>query len=205
MVHGNMNRNRHPVSMEYAISARRSFLRGWMALGLGLLLCLSLLGSLRASQAEGLPINVCLDPFCGPAQQGIWNRFQDGTGLDLLLVPSVYSGTCYHNSPAYDPDVPQFVGVLIDELKGHVVFDGRFSFYQRQHPYVHLNLKAARERFAEVRELALFDSFAYAEAVDSLKPFRYWLRQEVDTSGLLLVGYFGFSHTMLCALERNPR
>jgi hypothetical protein len=176
-----------------------------MALGFGLLLCLFLLGSLREGHAEGLPTNVCLDPFCGPDQQVIWNRFQDGTGLDLLLVPSVYSGTCYHNSPAYDPNAPQFVGVLIDELKGQVVFDGRFSFYQRQHPYAHLNVNAARERFAEVRELALFDSFAYAEAVDSFKPFRYWLRQDTDNGDLLLVGYFGYSHTMLCALERNPR
>ncbi len=147
---------------------------------------------------------MCLDPFCGPAQQGIWHRFQDGTGLDLLLVPSVYSGVCYHNSPAYDPDASHFGGVLIDELKGRVVFDARFSFYQRQHPYAHLNVEAARKRFAEVRELALFDSFAYAEADDSLKPFRYWLRQDEDTGGLLLIGYFGYSHTMLCALDRNP-
>ena len=200
-----MSRSRHPVSPENAISARNAFLHGWMALGFGLLLFFFLLVSLRASHAEGLPTNVCLDPFCGPAQLGIWNRFQDGTGLDLLLVPSVYSGTCYHNSPAYDPDVPQFCGVLIDELKGRVVFDGRFSFYQRQHPYANLNVNAARESFAEVREIALFDSFAYAEASDSLKPFRYWLRQDADTGGLLLVGYFGYSHTMLCALERNPR
>ena len=204
MVHANMSRNRHAVSLERTSSARSDFWHGWMALGLGLFLCMTLWAPLSAGQAEGLPTNVCLDPFCGPAQQGIWKRFQDGTGLDLLLVPSVYSGTCYHNSPAYDPDAPQFCGVLIDELKGHVVFDGRFSFYQRQHPYAHLNLKAARERFAEVRELALFDSFAYAEAVDSLRPFRYWLRQDAVTGGLLLVGYFGFSHTMLCALERNP-
>jgi len=203
--YGDMSRIRGPVSLRYTSSACRFFLRGWMALGFGLLLCLFLWVSLRASHAEGLPTNVCLDPFCGPAQQGIWDRFQDGIGLNLLLVPSVYSGTCYHNSPAYDPDAPQFCGVLIDELKGQVVFDGRFSFYQRQHPYAHLSVEAARERFAEVRELALFDSFAYAEAVDSLKPFRYWLRQEADTGGLLLVGYFGSSHTMLCALERNPR
>ena len=176
-----------------------------MALWSGFLLCLSLLASLSVGHAEGLPINVCHGPFCGPAQQGIWDRFQDGAGLDLLLVPSVYSGTCYHNSPAYDPDAPQFGGVLIDELKGHVVFDGRFSFYKQQHPYAHLNVDAARERFPDVHELALFESFAYAEASSSLKPFRYWLRQEKDTDVLLLVGYFGYSHTMLCSLERNPR
>jgi len=199
-----MSKIRRPVRLEYAISAHRCFSHGWRALGFGLLLCLFLLASLRAGHAEGLPTNVCLDPFCDPAQQRIWNRFQDGTGLDLLLVPSVYSGTCYHNSPAYDPDAPQFGGVLIDELKGRVVFDARFSFYQRQHPYANLNVEAARERFAEVHELALFDSFAYAEADDSLKPFRYWLRQDADTGGLLLIGYFGYSHTMLCALDRNP-
>ena len=205
MVHANMNHNRHLVLLECPIRDRRCVSQRWLALGSGFLLCVFLLAAVCAGHAEGLPANVCHEPFCGPAQQGIWNRFQDGTGLDLLLVPSVYSGTCYHNSPAYDPDAPQFCGVLIDELKGQVVFDGRFSFYQRQHPYAHLSVEAARERFAEVRELALFDSFAYAEAVDSLKPFRYWLRQEADTGGLLLVGYFGSSHTMLCALERNPR
>ena len=191
--------------LKYAIRARHSFSHGSMALGSGLLMCVFLLASLNAGHAEGLPTNVCLDPFCGPAQQGIWNRFQEGTGLDLILVPSVYSGTCYHNSLAYDPDAPQFCGVLIDELKGHVVFDGRFSFYQQQHPYAQLSVDAARERFSEFRELALFDSFAYAEASSSLKPFRYWLRQDPDTGGLLLVGYFGYSHTMLCTLDRNPR
>ena len=97
------------------------------------------------------------------------------------------------------------MSVLVDELKGQVVFDGRLSFYEQQHPYAHLNVKSARKRFAEVRELALFDSFAYTEAVNPLKPFRYWLRQDTDTDGLLLVGYFGYTHTMLCALDRNPR
>ena len=201
----NMSSIRCPVSPKGASSARLSLSHGWMALGFGLLMCLFLLTPLSSGHAQGLPINVCHEPFCGPAQQAIWNRFQDGTGLDLLLVPSVYSGTCYHNSPAYNPDTPQFVGVLIDELKGQVVFDGRFSFYQQQHPYARLSVDTARERFPEIRTLKMFASFAYAEAADSLKPFRYWLRQEAETGGLLLVGYFGYSHTMLCALDRNPR
>ena len=198
-----MNRNQRPVLPKRESSACSSFSHGWMSLGFGLLIILFLLASLSAGHATDLPTNVCHGPFCGPAQQGIWNRFQDGTGLDLILVPSVYSGTCYHNSPAYDPDVPQFGGILIDEAGEQVVFDGRFSFYQQQHPYAQLSVDAARERFSDVRELALFDSFAYAEASSSLKPFRYWLRQDSVTGGLLLVGYFGYSHTMLCALDRN--
>ncbi len=198
-----MNRNLRPALPKRAGSACTSLSPDWMALGCGLLMCLFLLASLSIGHAADLPTNVCHEPFCGPAQQGIWNRFQDGTGLDLILVPSVYSGTCYHNSPAYDPDAPQFGGILIDEAGGHVVFDGRFSFYRQQHPYARLSVDAARKRFSDVRELALFDSFAYAEASSSLKPFRYWLRQDAVTGGLLLVGYFGYSHTMLCTLDRN--
>ena len=205
IVSENMSRNLRPALTKAASSARHSFSREWIALGFGLLICLLLLAPLNAGHAADLPTNVCHEPFCGPAQQGIWNRFQDGTGLDLILIPSVYSGTCYHNSPAYDPNAPQFVGVLIDELKGEVVFDGRFSFYRQKHPYAHLNVDTARERFPEIRKLKIFDSFAYAETADSLKPFRYWLRQDADTGGLLLVGYFGYNHTMLCTLDRNPR
>ena len=38
---------------------------------------------------------------------------------------------------------------------------------------------------------------------DSFAPFRYWFRQEADTNDLLLVGYFGFDYTILCAMNRN--
>ena len=96
---------------------RRALSQGWRALGVGLLLCIILFVSPDAAHPEGLPTNVCTGRFCGHAQQGIWNRFEGGIGLNLLLVPSVYSGTCYHNSPAYDPHAPQFGGVLIDESK----------------------------------------------------------------------------------------
>jgi hypothetical protein len=94
--------------------------------------------------------------------------------------------------------------VLIDKSKGGVVFDGRFSFYDKQHPYTHLSVEAARKRFPKTRELSVFDTFAYAEADNSLKPYRYWLRQDADNDSLLLVGYFGHRHTILCALDRNP-
>jgi hypothetical protein len=189
----------------HAFSAhRRALSHGWTALGVGLLLCVILFVSLRVGHAEDLPTNVCLGQFCGPAQQEIWDRFEGGTGLNLRLVPSVYSGTCYHNSPAYNQHAPQFGGVLIDMSKGGVVFDGRFSFYDKQHPYKHLSVEAARKRFPKTRKLSLFDTFAYAEADNSLKPYRYWLRQDADNGSLLLVGYFGLRHTILCSLDRNP-
>ncbi len=172
-------------------------------LGIGVLACITLFGSRFAVHAMGLPTNVCFGSFCGPEQQEIWDRFQGASGLNSFLIPSVYSGTCFYNSPAYDPHTPQFGGVLIDKVNGHVFFHGRFSFYKQQHPYADLSVEAARERFPERYEVTLLDIFAYAEAVDSMAPFRYWLRQDADTKGLLLVGYFGYSHTILCAMDRH--
>lgn len=172
-------------------------------LGVGVIIYLTLFGSLSASQPTGLPTNVCSGPFCGPVQQEIWNRFQRATELKLVLIPSVYSGACYHNSPAYKPHTQQFGGVLIDKARGHVFFHGRFSFYKKTQPYANLSVEAARVRFPEPYEITLYDMFAYAESSPSLAPFRYWFRQEADTNDLLLVGYFGYNHTILCALDRH--
>jgi hypothetical protein len=151
----------------------------------------------------GLPTNVCTGSFCGLAQQQIWNRFTTATGLDVGLIPSVYSGNCYHNTPMLDPHLRHFGGLLIDKLDGQVFFDGRFSFYEDKQPYAHLNVETARLRFGARYEVILRDEFAYAEASDSLKPFRYWFRQDTGSDGLLLVGYFGYQHTILCTLDRH--
>jgi hypothetical protein len=151
----------------------------------------------------GLPTNVCTGSFCGLVQQEIWNRFQTATGLDVGLIPSVYSGSCYHDSPMLDPHLRHFGGLLIDKLDGQVFFDGRFSFYEDKQPYAHLNVETARVRFGARHGMTLLDEFAYAEASDSLKPFRYWFRRDAGGDGLLLVGYFGYQHTILCTLDRH--
>ncbi len=151
----------------------------------------------------GLPTNVCTGTFCGLVQQKMWQRFEKAVGLDLDLIPSVYSGNCYHNSPMLDPHINHFGGVLIDKRGSQVFFDGKFSFFERKQPYAHLTLETARIRFAALWGLTLHDEFAYAEASDSRQPFRYWLRQDAQGDGLLLVGYFGYRHTILCALDRH--
>lgn len=173
------------------------------ALGIAVLFGLARPGPLGAEPAMGLPTNVCLGGFCGPAQEEIWNRFQGASGLDSDLIPSVYSGICHHNSPSLDPDVRQFGAILLDQADGRVFFDGKFSFHKRRHPYAHLNVEAARRRFPEHHLVTLYDRFAYADASDTMKPFRYWFRQEAATEGLLLVGFFGYIHTILCALDRH--
>lgn len=173
------------------------------ALGVGVIISMGISGLSRASQSMGLPTNVCMDRFCGPAQQEMWNRFNGATGIKTALIPSVYSGICYHNNPAYDPHAPQFGGVLIDKAQGRLLFRGRFSFHKQTPPYSGLEVEAARKRFPESYEVSLHDRFAYAESSESLAPFRYWFRQESESNDLLLVGFFGFNHTILCAFERH--
>lgn len=172
-------------------------------IGVGVVICFTLIGALNASEPMGLPTNVCLGDFCGLMQQDIWNRFQGATGIKLELIPSVYSGTCYHNSRAYNPHSPQFGGVLIDKVNENVFFSGKFSFHKHTDPYADLNVETARRLLRKHFEITLYDMFAYAEASESFAPFRYWFRQEAATNDLLLVGYFGFDHTILCALNRN--
>jgi hypothetical protein len=161
------------------------------------------MGKSSASQSMGLPTKVCSGRFCGPVQQEIWNRFQGADALDTELIPAVYSGNCFHNSPAYDPHIPQFGGVLIDKVQENIYFRARFSFHVKTHPYADLSVETARDRFPEYYEVTPHSIFAYAESSDSLAPFRYWFRQEAVTNDLLLVGYFGWKHTILCALDRH--
>ena len=151
----------------------------------------------------GLPTNVCYGEFCGPDQQALWDRFQVATGLKLDLIPNMYSGICYHQSRIISPHSPQFGGILIDNIKGTLFFRGRFSFYLKTNPYEGMDVETARAEFPKTFEVKLYDRYAYAEALDPIAPFRYWFRQEYHTNDILLVGYFGFEHTILCALEYN--
>ncbi len=170
-------------------------------IGITAFLVMMLVGSISAGESMGLPTNVCWGDFCGPDQQEIWDRFQAADGLNLNLIPRVYSGVCYHHSRSLDPHVPQFGGVLIDKIDEMLFFYGRFSFHIRTNPFNGLDVDTARSEFLKSFKIALYDRFAYAEAADSFAPFRYWFRQENGTEDLLMVGFFGFDHTILCSLE----
>ena len=172
-------------------------------IGIGLLHFLSLTGVLCANEPAGLPTNVCHGDYCGAGQQDIWGRFQIASGLKLDLIPNLYSGVCYHKSRIISPHSQQFGSVLIDKVGENVFFRGRFMFYLKTNPYADMDIEAARGEFQKQFEVKMFDLFAYAEASDPIAPFRYWFRQEAKTNDLLLVGYFGFGHTILCDLESN--
>ncbi len=171
------------------------------SIGIAVFLLLTIAGNLNAGESVGLPTNVCWGEFCGPDQQDIWDRFQAADSLSQDLIPRVYSGICYHDSRGLNPHVPQFGGILIDEVNQKLFFYGRFSFHIKTNPYDGLDVDTARSEFLKSFKLALYDNFAYAEAADSFAPFRYWFRQEIDSEDLLMVGFFGFDHTILCHLE----
>jgi len=155
----------------------------------------------------GLPTSICSENFCGPRQERIWNRFQAFSGLDYEHTPGMYSGVCYHKSPGLDGDRVHHGGILIDGAKDRLFFDGRFSFYAEDNPYTHLSVHKARQRFDKLfhptHELEVSRTFAYVDLRDNFVSRRYWFRQGPRSEALVLVGYFGPVHTILCELERN--
>ncbi len=173
------------------------------------LLILLLMAACSASAAleSGLPTNVCYEDFCGPRQQRIWNRFQSSSGLDQDLSPGLYSGACFHNSPMLNGDRAHHGGILIDKAGDKLFFDGRFSFFTESNPYIHLSVDNARERFDQLfhptHELEINRTFAFISLDDKFVSRRYWFRQDTMNDRLVVVGYFGPLHTILCNLRRN--
>lgn len=172
-----------------------------------LFLLLVLARAASAALESGLPTSVCYDDFCGPTQQRIWNRFQSSPVFDPDLSPGVYSGVCFHNSPMLNGDRAHHGGILIDKAGDRLFFDGRFSFFTERNPYTHLSMDGARERFDELfepsHELDVRRTFAYISFDDRFVSRRYWFRQDNSDGRLMLVGYFGPLHTILCDLRRN--
>lgn len=156
------------------------------------------------ARAQDLPTNVCAEDFCSPSQKVIWRRFQEAGKFDQKRLPAMYSGICYYAGLHVDPDAPQYAGLYLDQTAGQVHFDGRFSFFKKQNPYGALTLTTARDRFPQKHALALAGSFAYADLSDTFVPIHYWMRHDPKAQELLLVGYFGFRKTFLCALDRHP-
>jgi len=168
---------------------------------------LMIAASATAVPEIGLPTSICSENFCGPRQERIWNRFQAFSGLDYEHTPGMYSGVCYHKSPGLDGNRVHHGGILIDGAKDRLFFDGRFSFYAEDNPYTHLSVHKARQRFDKLfhptHELEVSRTFAYVDLRDNLVSRRYWFRQGPRSEALVLVGYFGALHTILCELERN--
>ena len=172
-----------------------------------LFLLTTLAASASAAVEPGLPTNVCYDNFCGPRQEKIWNRFQLSSGLDRELSPGLYSGVCFHNTPLLDGSRVHYGGIMIDKANGRLFFDGRFSFFTDNNPYLHMSMAGARQRFHQLFEpshaLEIKNTFAFIEFEDRLVPRRFWLRRDGVRNRLVLVGYFGPLHTILCELKRN--
>ena len=168
---------------------------------------LAMTGIVAAAPEPGLPSSVCSGKFCGPRQQRIWDRFQASSRLDYERMPGVYSGDCFHNSPMLEGDRVHYAVALIDSAGDRLFFDGRFSFFTDGNPYVHLSVDDARRRFDELfdsgHELEVHNSFAVAVFDDRFIPRRYWFRQDPNDDRMMLVGYFGALHTVLCDLRRN--
>lgn len=160
-----------------------------------------------AVSSTGLPTSVCARDFCGPEQKRIWLRFQSSSGLDDKRAPGMYSGVCFHNSPGLDRNRAHYGGVLIQSAGDKLFFEGRFSFFTDYNPYDRLSVENARRKFEAPldpsRVLKKRRTFASISFEDRFFSRRYWFRRDEISDRLLLVGYFGPMHTILCDFDRN--
>ena len=172
---------------------------------LGLMTLMPLAGSAFAD-GVGLPTNVCHD-FCGPQQQQMWARFEQGQSPDLAVLPRVYAGVCHVLGHNINPEREHHVGFMIDNSTVNNSGDRhqlrlRFSFFTAMQPYDELDAAQARESFNDpVLPLSVHDGYAYAEVSDRRFFARYWLRRERER--MLLVSYFGDRVTILCDAAAN--
>ena len=176
---------------------------------LGLMTLMPLAGSAFAD-GVGLPTNVCHD-FCGPQQQQMWARFEQGQSPDLAVLPRVYAGVCHVLGHNINPEREHHVGFIIDNFivdnstvnnSGGHQLRLRFSFFTAMQPYDELDAAQARENFNDpVLPLSVHDGYAYAEVSDRRFYARYWFRRERER--MLLVSYFGDRVTILCDAAAN--
>jgi len=167
------------------------------------LIATAVISFVSPASAEGLPTNVCAEEFCSKPQKKIWQRFSSAREFDQSRIPGVYSGICYYGGLYVPPDAPQFAGIFISSSENRFHFDGRFSFFEKYNPYDALTLASAREQFPKKHALKLEASFAYSNLSGKFVPIHYWMRHDPKSDELLVVGYFGFRKTFLCALDRH--
>ena len=188
----------NPQSYNDRRISQHAIREGWLLTAL--LLWLMSLGA--SAGTAGLPTGVCSGRVCGPHQSALWQRFQEGRGLEWASIPAVYSGICYVNAPNFHPHRAHHVGLYLDDQHQGTTLGVRFTFYAAAQPYDNLDIEDARARFSKpLLDVDIYDDYAYAQVLGSFEPFRYWLRRDADSEGLLLVSYFGFVQTMLCELE----
>ena len=174
---------------------------------LGLMILMPLAGSAFAD-GVGLPTNVCHD-FCGPRQQQLWARFEQGQSPDLAVLPRVYAGVCHVLGHNINPEREHHVGFIIDNSTVNNSGDRhqlrlRFSFFTAMQPYDELDAAQARENFNDpVLPLSVHDGYAYAEVSDRRFFARYWFRRDRERERMLLVSYFGDRVTILCDAAAN--
>ena len=173
---------------------------------------MTLAGSAHAD-GVGLPTNVCHD-FCGPQQQQMWARFEQGQSPDLAVLPRVYAGVCHVLGHNINPEREHHVGFMIDNstINNSTVDNSgdrhqlrlRFSFFTAMQPYDELDAAQARENFNDpVLPLSVHDGYAYAEVSDRRFFARYWFRRDRERERMLLVSYFGDRVTILCDAAAN--
>lgn len=152
----------------------------------------------------------CADDYCSDKMQSIAAEFAAAKAPVRSELPHVSSGECYHRSDGYDPEQRHFGVVLLDEKNGDVYLGGNFGFFYAENPYAAWSVQDARGRiprlYSKNHRIEFGADFAFADLNPSGKQedqMRYWLRQ--DGSRIYVYGAWGYTHVLLCRLQKHAR
>ena len=167
------------------------------------MLAISPTPSPAATPRDGLPTNICADGGCNEQHQDLWRRFQEAAPLTSEKIQGVFAGECYYRSRMAPADEPQFAGIYLRPDGEDLIFGGRFGFNLVENTYLTVTEEEANDFFPQRFQVKLEDDFAYVDASQPATPFHYWLRQDPDSDGLILISYFGWKNVFFCRMEKN--
>ncbi len=176
-----------------------------------ILVVLSLVTSFSVGAEPQFPKNWCMNDKCSPQQKEIWQQFEVSTQPpDWSNVPFVMSGSCYHTGSIYDNAFEHHGGFLIDVLDDDgMTFNGRFSFFAKQNPYVGMPVEEARKQWkkeGDKRRVETYPTYGYFDATPQYEnKIWYWMRKGTEPGQILMATFFsgGDFRFALCDLRIN--
>ncbi|MCO5143112.1 MAG: hypothetical protein M9962_08490 [Oligoflexia bacterium] len=149
---------------------------------------------------------------CPTEMKRIADEFKYGSMVDHQMIPQVYSGVCYHHSSMYNPTHPHYGVMVIAQKNDDLYFGGRFVFFARENPYSSWSVDTALQELGA----RLFDEnhkILYGHETNFIRMnepkndeplIYYWLRQNLETRKIYLMGFMGVKNGIFCEYSANP-
>lgn len=150
-----------------------------------------------------LPPSPCYSG-CGPKMETMLVEFDQAQAP--LGFPGVYSGTCHHSAPTFDPEVDHASVILLDFREDGLRYFASIVGYFTQNEWWDWDLEKARAEmlpsWKKTGLLTFYPTAATAFAADheGNPVYGYWLRQDPQTRVLYFIQYASWHYRTFCRL-----